>query len=373
MTRKLRVLLNAEAFGFGPSAAIASLFPALQPACSSIAYIGAGHSTDLQRPLAYTTFYDITNKDAADVQALFARLSTQYDIFVTALDFSMAALAQHAGITTVIYDPLTWYWPEIPAAAKAADLYLAQNFYGVRERLSREHLRFNNARVVPPIVSAPTRPSKRSYILVNLGGLQNPYWSPADATSYARAVIAMLTPHLPTGEQVIIATSQSVAAGLNNPAGRTYTRSSMLEILAHTAYACMTPGLGNIYDAARFSIPTVWLPPANDSQGQQIDILEAHDAIDARLDWAGFGMPVTYSAPQPAVLQAITRNVHSLSGHTVQEHWKSHISQTIATVANRRTSASTALLDTFGHGGITDITHHIIQLGGTRKRHAHSN
>lgn len=30
----------------------------------------------------------------------------------------------------------------------------------------------------------------------------------------------------------------------------------------------MTPGLGNIYDAATFAKHVVWLPPANDSQGQ---------------------------------------------------------------------------------------------------------
>ena len=49
----MKILMNAEAFGFGPSAVIASIFPQLSQ-CSiikQIDYIGEKHTLDLQKKL----------------------------------------------------------------------------------------------------------------------------------------------------------------------------------------------------------------------------------------------------------------------------------------------------------------------------------
>jgi hypothetical protein len=57
---KQRLLLNAEAFGFGPTAAIADCFPFLKERFSTIGFIGSGHTLDLQRPLAYDAIHDVS-------------------------------------------------------------------------------------------------------------------------------------------------------------------------------------------------------------------------------------------------------------------------------------------------------------------------
>ena len=54
-----RILMNAEAFGFGPSAAIAEFFPYLRDRVSNLAYIGSGHTLNLQSKLPYNQVFDM--------------------------------------------------------------------------------------------------------------------------------------------------------------------------------------------------------------------------------------------------------------------------------------------------------------------------
>ena len=126
---KARLLLNAEPFGFGPTAAIAECFLHLRPLFQTIGYLGKGHTLDLQKPLPYDRIHDLEREE--NPEAVFA----DYDIFFTALDFEMAGKALAHGLTVIIYDPLTWYWKTIPAVVRDVDLYIAQNFFGVEERL----------------------------------------------------------------------------------------------------------------------------------------------------------------------------------------------------------------------------------------------
>jgi len=127
---KKRLLLNAEPFGFGPTAAIADCFPHLREHFGKVGYVGVGFTLDLQRPLPYDSLHDVTGVPAELSDAVLADIFSQYDIFLTALDFCMAEKARAAGLTVVIYDPLTWYWKTIPQVVKDADLYIAQDFFG---------------------------------------------------------------------------------------------------------------------------------------------------------------------------------------------------------------------------------------------------
>ena len=56
----LRLLLNAEPFGFGPTAAIAGFFPHLRGNFATIGYMGKKHTLDLQKGLPYDAIHDVT-------------------------------------------------------------------------------------------------------------------------------------------------------------------------------------------------------------------------------------------------------------------------------------------------------------------------
>lgn len=345
----LKLLLNAEPFGFGPTAAIATFFPYLREKFEYIGYLGKNHTLDLQKDLSYEAIHDVSSALNDEIKQILG----QYDIFVTALDFETAALAKSAGLKVVIYDPLTWYWKLVPEVVKESDLYLAQDFFGVKERLQKDSNLFpQNTKVVSPIVSQKRPRTSKKYTLINLGGLQNPLWSVDDVFHYAKTFIEAIKSCVSKDEELIIATSNAIAVKLNDSKIRSYNRAEMYDILENTKYAFMTSGLGNIYDAAKFDIPTVWLPPANDSQGQQMDLLKKHNMSDGQVDWSDLGKSVDYFADQALVLKSIKEAIYSTNSI---EALKDIVSQTCDNVAKKESSATSTLLNEFGTGGAEEV------------------
>lgn len=346
---KLKLLLNAEPFGFGPTAAIATFFPYLREKFEYIGYVGKSHTLDLQKDLPYDALHDVSLLSNDEIREIIS----SYDIFLTALDFETAGLAKSAGLKVIIYDPLTWYWKCIPEIVHRSDLYLAQDFFGVHERLSLNPEEFpESVLVVPPIVSEKRSRVSKKYTLINLGGLQNPLWSVDDVLRYAQIFITAIKECLPPSENLIVATSNAIARKMNDGGARSYNRKEMYDILENTKYAFMTSGLGNIYDAAKFDIPTVWLPPANDSQGQQLDLLRKYKMSDGQIDWADIGNPINYFEEQPVVLGNIKEAIYAVSDHSAI---KIHLGKIIEEVSKNDNSKAGAILDEFGTGGAEKV------------------
>ncbi len=353
---KLKIILNAEPFGFGPTAAIATFFPFIREKFEYVGYLGKRHTLDLQKDLSYDAIHDASDLSDEEIKNV---LST-YDIFVTALDFETAALAKSAGLKVIIYDPLTWYWKIIPPIVSASDMYLAQDFFGVKERLTKEPDLFpENIKIIPPIVSQRRQRNSKKYVLINLGGLQNPLWSVDDVFEYAKTFIGAIKACLAPDEELVVATSNAVAMKMNDEKVRNYSRSEMFEILENTKYAFMTAGLGNIYDAAKFDIPTIWLPPANDSQGQQLEILKRQNLTDGQIDWSLLGKPIDYFDKQTAVLKNIKEAIYSAPGSSTLE---SVVSAACEKINDKGSSITSALLDKFGTGGAEKVADLIFEF-----------
>lgn len=363
---KPRLLLNAEAFGFGPTAAIADCFPFLRKHFSTIGFVGTGHTLDLQRPLAYDAIYDANQLSEAALNEIFA----QYDIFLTALDFAMAEKALGQGLTVCIYDPLTWYWKTIPAVVSAVDLYIAQNFFGVEERLKSAEFAAATWQTVAPIVGQHSENksngeadngSAKDLVLVNLGGLSNPLWTGNEALSYARQILEAVLPTL-AGQKVVVAANSAISAALAHLGAKNLSREQMQVVLQQAKYALMTPGLGNIYDAARFNTPTIWLPPANDSQGQQLALLNQSSLVDGLVDWHQI-LPISaidYSADQGAVLKSIAAALEQGQG---SKKAKTRLAKLLRRqiTALPQNSRLTALVERFGSGGAQHVAELVYQ------------
>lgn len=373
---KQRLLLNAEAFGFGPTAAIADCFPFLKQRFGSIGFIGTGHTLDLQRPLAYNAIHDVSQLSASatdetdaepDVDQALNDIFAQYDVFVTALDFAMAEKALRQGLTVCIYDPLTWYWKTIPPVVNEVDLYIAQNFFGVEERLKSAEFAAATWQTVAPIVgNHADQVTGKNLVLVNLGGLSNPLWSGGEALSYARQILEAVLPTL-VGEQVVVAANSAISRELAHLGAKNLSREQMQVVLQQAKFALMTPGLGNIYDAARFNTPTIWLPPANDSQGQQLALLNKTGLVDGLVDWHQI-LPVAaidYSAEQGDVLKSIAAAVEQAQS---SKRAKAQLAKLLRRQikALPQNSRLTALVERFGSGGAQQVAELVYQKA-TRK------
>lgn len=355
-----RVLLNAEPFGFGPAAAMADFFPLLRQKFSRLEYIGERHTLHLHSKLGYDCVHDVTNNGADDkraerIQSAFANA----DVFFTALDFAMAEKALEAGLRVYIYDPLTWYWKAIHPVVAKCHLYMAQDFYGVKERIAAAPASFNSPVVVQPAIPSLAQAREKKHVLLNLGGLNNPMWSDDDTLAYARVIVEASYDLLTAGKQlVVIAANATIARELDRYGVKHFPRSEMQNLLSESVYALMTPGLGNIYDAARFATPTIWLPPANDSQGLQLRELIDRGIADGALDWHSFApeLKVDYRDEQNAVLKRISHAVQATSGSAaIQSALRANIAACIQRVRDMPEGRCSALVDEFGSGGVERV------------------
>jgi hypothetical protein len=356
---KKKLLLNAEPFGFGPASAVAAIFPHLKGKFAKISYAGEGLTLDIQKKLPYDEIYDLGKLKGPALDRKIKELAAEYDVVFTAMDFPLLTRFKACGMRTCGYDALTWFWPKLDKAAQSADLYLAQDFFGVKKRLHKEKDKFNLSALVPPLVKPEEPAAARDVVLINFGGLQNFHWSRAQTVAYARKMLAAIKPLLSPKDKVKVATSASVAKALGIEA-ITYSRSEMKEILRHTKRAFMTPGLGNIYDAAVHNVPTVWLPPANDSQGRQLMLLRRHGFVDGSVDWNDLASTklVNYAAMQESLMNQLSELVTSSN---LVDLRRAIAIQDIK-VRRRKSSRVRGLLDLFGSGGEAKVAKHIIEF-----------
>jgi hypothetical protein len=361
-----RLLLNAEPFGFGPTAAIADCFPQLRAAFSTVGFVGAGHTLDLQRSLPYDAVHDISGLSGAQEHSALENIFAGYDVMLTALDFTMAEKALACGLQVNVYDPLTWYWKSIPAVLSRGVRYLAQDFFGVRERLVRESACFSSPHVVAPIIAPVGSPcTERNKILLNLGGLNNPFWTAQDTLAYARLIVESFCRGVNPGtELIVIASNAAIARALAEFGACNYTRTEMQEILGQAKYALMTPGLGNIYDAARFGTPTIWLPPANDSQGQQLQLLAANGLVDGSVDWHQIcgGATIDYSGDQSGILCSIAQQVTQASADKgAQRSLGEQLAAQRRAIVPDAPGLCAGLITRFGSGGADQVAQIVSQ------------
>jgi len=137
---------------------------------------------------------------------------------------------------------------------------------------------------VPPIVSSVSPVRRSGIALINLGGLQNPFWPWKIPVAYAEAVISASRAVVPIDFPLEIATSESIAERLAvSDVGCRMTQ-EMPVLMSRSAL--MTAGLGNLYEAANYKLPTVWLPPAKGSNCSGSAVRVSRTAAPIGLIWA---------------------------------------------------------------------------------------
>jgi hypothetical protein len=347
----LRVLVTAQAFGFGPAAAMAQVFDHLRPRVRYLAYAGSGHTCDLHGNLAYDAVHRLPEAGTGEA---FGRLCAEHDAALVSCDVPAGEAARAAGIPFGFYDPIPWFWSEWPSVFESADLYMCQDFFGVRERV--QGTRRPSVVVVPPMLPSLQAATQRGrHVLVNLGGIANPLHPQELSVSYARLVMTIVPAAAGLSSEVHVATSQEIARHLQQevPAARTIPTRDVQHLLGTCELAAMTPGLGNIYEAAALAKRVFWLPPANASQGQQLVALQRRGLAPYAVDWHDIlpaRAPIDYGRPEPTAMEDVA--------DAVADAWKdpAAVERLRARFLQAHREPATpnplhALLDRFGAGG----------------------
>jgi hypothetical protein len=364
----MKILMNAEAFGFGPSAAIAAIFPKIKgyEFITQIDYLGNGHSLDLQRKLPYNQIIESHSKEHFD------SIIKNYDVFITSLDFERATWAQEAGIPTIIYDTLLWYWRKIPSSLLNCHAYITQDFYGVKERI--KGLNIQNAVLVPPLIKQKSSLEEvtKDIILVNFGGLENPHWNSEITFNYITNMLDILLPILKkqNKEIKILCSKKHIERFVEQygePAYHGYkvencSYDQMQNYLQRTALLLATPGLGNIYECANYKIPSIFLPPANDSQGQQLEILINKRLVDSYISWDSLtNKKVDYFDAQIPVLNSISSCIDILNSSKNNLFITENIENILLKLPLGKNNLNLKeLINSFGSDGLELITKTII-------------
>lgn len=345
----MRILLEAEPFGFGPVAMIRRIFDELCQTHRTISFLGIRHTADLFHGVELENLHNFG--DYPTNESLVSIFKT-YDLVVTAMDWRIADICVDGGIPVILLDALGWYWRPIPPIVQRLSLYIVQDFVGVRERLRRE---LSGGRVVitPPMVTTRSPALERDYYLLNVGGLSNPYLFDQTILQFgklcasATARLSVLPWHR-LGNGLLV-------EGAREFGFETVSPEYALDLLSGCRIVVLTGGLGNIFDVASLrSIPAVFLPPFNDSQGQQLRLLQEQGFLDAWVDWHDVGFnPIDYSAYQPSVMSAIAENTEALASD--DQLRATFIDKVIAAVkrVEDQEPRLIRLLEELGHGGIS--------------------
>jgi hypothetical protein len=304
----LRVLVTAQAFGFGPTAAMAQVFDHLRPRVRYLAFAGAGHTGDVHQGLPYDAVHRLPD---LGTEAAFARLCAEHDAALISCDVPAGEAARAAGVPFAFYDPIPWFWTAWPSVFATADLYLCQDFFGVRERIADAR---PNVVLVPPMLPAGAPGERASRMVVNLGGIRNPLHPEAASVAYARLALSIVPVAARVFADVHVATSQDIVRHVHHevPAARTLPTRDVQHLLRTSELAAMTPGLGNIYEAAALAHRVFWLPPANASQGQQLVTLQRKGLAPFAADWHDLlpgRAPIDYWQPEEVAMADVSAAV----------------------------------------------------------------
>lgn len=301
----MKILLNAEAFGFGPSAGASVIFDIIKNNFSDyvVDYIGQGHTLDLQSKLSYHHIYEYVSENQ------FKELVKDYDFFITALDFEKAKFAKEVGIKTIVYDTLLWYWKD-KSIVQYTDYYITQDFYGVKDILEKFDFKVQS-HVIPPLIQKKDLKEKcEDFLLINFGGLENPFWTVEVTAHYIQNILKVILPVVEIQfKKIKIVCSQNHITYLKDFPVETASYKEMQHYLQKASFVIATSGLGNIYEIANYQVSSLFLPPVNDSQGQQLEILKREGLIDNALDWIEFQTSIDYFKPQLDVLNDIKENI----------------------------------------------------------------
>lgn len=316
-TQLIKIVCNAQPFGGGPGATLAAVMPHLRSRLRSLGpvalhYVGSSLAMDFEKlnKAGWDGLHNIdlyTNPEAGnkDLVSLLQRLKPQ--LVVTSMDELVAAAAQEAGIPVVIIDLLLWFWPSIPSPWRQAELVIAAEFYGVKERIVSENM--NNVVTVPPLGPPPRTRGPSKDVLINFGGMVNPLMPKEEYIAYAqllytvaRRAIDQRNAALPASQHaklVMLVASLDVVQSIDpqDPeAARMVLPDEALELMASAELVCCTAGLGNLYAAGAVANDVLLLPPLHEGHAIQTHLVrKAGVAVDA-VGWHEItgGAPINY-------------------------------------------------------------------------------
>jgi len=304
---KRTLICSAYPFGYGPAAKLLHIARGLRPLGMRLVFVGTGIAHELA---ARTTLFDEVVQAAPSDDRVRTLLRSAAGL-LSLMDREYAAVAVELGRPVFVADSLLWLRHEVPPVFRQARRYWAQEFVGVRERLSEAG---PSATLVGPIVAPADSgaPGRNTRLVVNLGGCESPLGSAEDDPSYMDFVYRVLLERVLPGTQgpaVLLAGDKcirylrsrySVRGGKSRLEMLSSGHEDALALLRTARSVVTSPGLTACLECFHLGVPTFFLPPQNYSQWWILNKLRARGLAPGALHWEDIlpGCPVVERMPE---------------------------------------------------------------------------
>jgi hypothetical protein len=251
-------------------------------------FFGSGVAYDLAKLHTFDEMYKLDSHDREKI----VKILRTADIFVNVMDFPMGRLVKEARCVYFLIDSLLWFWSSLPEGVQYADIYFCQNFFCPVESKIQAY-KLKNAKVIGPIINNNFKHfPKKDQVIINFGGLENPYIEIGSNSNYPFIMLTILFPILQThfssilvtGRERVMEMCRSRFSETKSLRFRNLSQREMLEELCQSVALLTAPGIQTFYDASD-KVPIFCLPPQNDSNIRNLDILVEHKVIKHYLTW----------------------------------------------------------------------------------------
>jgi hypothetical protein len=291
----MKILIEAEAFCFGPSAIAASIVGDLTSRGFSVDYVINDSKVLVSDRL-------LVNKFIA-VQNLATNMLQNYNYVVVVMDWEFAKTCVEAGCKVIFVDALAWFWKDIDPVVNKFEAYLAINFIGVQEVVSK--IENPNSFVIGQCIKPTNKVAKSDAGIFSLGGVTNPLLANDSASIYAGIMVDSITR---TKQRVLICGNRSLDLRL-----RTESKNVFDSSLRSAKFFVGTSGLGHITECISYSKPALFLPPVNDSQHRQLQLLSHRSSNWNQISWEDLGYSIDWSLSQENIMVQIKDCINSLN------------------------------------------------------------
>lgn len=329
MSTRLKVLMQAVPFCFGPISTSLAIASELRKMGAEIIWLAEGTSIDLLTSGQYPDHIINFSLSNSTHKTQYASLVKEADIVVVNTDPDFANFAIGLNDKTVYVDILYWMWNDLPIVVHKCALYIYEDFIRSDEQIERIGLPLRSFRVGPLTnldSSIPTRHSGAvgKHLLVSLGGLLRPDSNSRNLLiSFKEMIfnaIVMALQNTNSFAEVYFAgggiekQETILPNGIKILSG-CLAREEHQQVMATAKSVVMSPGLTGFYEVAATQTPVFFLPPHNYSQHLQLQTYKSVLHSSCYSDWSRLGLRKEMKCflPEDQMLNEVDETLISLS------------------------------------------------------------
>lgn len=256
----MRILMDHSPTGFGPRGKATILAKALRNRCHEVGFTPV--------PVA-----DLPMEEVEKI--LESGQPLQWDLCFAVMSPGLAAFARKKRKPLAYLDSLFYMWDSIDETVLSADLYFAQNFPGVPEKINAWGKKINHPVIVGPIVPPDdTLINSSKHVLITLGGDHS-----LIPSGYASSIASFA--HESLHPQPLVFCGDG---------WRDYPPDEYHTLVKQATCVIASPGLTGAFEAFACKKPVYFLPPQNFSQDQHYKVFQNYFGGRLTIDLVPFGI-----------------------------------------------------------------------------------